>query len=761
MRGGILADEMGMGKTIQMISLLLTNKALSHDDDPGAARQDELRDTSDVAHDVNPETPMPRGGNLIVVPTVALRQWQSELALFCRKGSLSVAVYHGASRNASASDLCKSDIVLTSYKIVEIEHRKATSGAKIKCSVCGQKYYEEKYRLHRRYFCGKGAQRTAEQAKQQRKSDKEGNATKPLVKRPKHDQDGDEGDNDVDMPCSDSGEENGYAAVAVVSSSSAAATSSSSKKRGALKVSNRKSTKSLYIDETETETETEDDSGKGARLRDKMETSSAAVTTLSTTKKSQNQSKGQNKGNAKKIAQAETTSDDTGKGKGKGKAKAKAKAKPKSKAKGKSDDGDDDDDDFDVEENEQSGNDEGDGGRSKPVPSAKGKRKAPKEEEEEYYDSEVEKEIRVHQRNQTKVAPKSILHDVSWLRVVLDEAHNVKDRQTSTAKAVFGLVSLYKWCLTGTPLQNRVGELFSLVRFLRIDPHGYYFCSKKGCDCKRLHYTFKNEKCTSCNHAKMQHFSLFNKKIMNPIKNYGFINQGARAMAVLKHEVLDLILLRRTKTQRQDDIQLPPRVVRVRQDRLSPDEEDFYTSVFSNAKTEFDTYVSAGTVLNNYANIFEVLMRLRQAIDHPYLVIASKTLSNNILRSVGDKNEKINERRKQKKELSAARVDTEEETELFCELCKFVAEDARRAECSHVFCRECVIQYCDMNDSAAFCPTCKAVLTIDVDAVIPSLGHEDEDEDGGVVGGDDGNASFFNSSASTAATVTQIGRAHV
>ena len=36
-------------------------------------------------------------------------------------------------------------------------------------------------------------------------------------------------------------------------------------------------------------------------------------------------------------------------------------------------------------------------------------------------------------------------------------------------------------------------------------------------------------------------------------------------------------------------------------------------------------YVQAGSVLNNYANIFEVLMRLRQAIDHPYLVIHSNT----------------------------------------------------------------------------------------------------------------------------------------
>jgi DNA repair protein RAD16 len=76
----------------------------------------------------------------------------------------------------------------------------------------------------------------------------------------------------------------------------------------------------------------------------------------------------------------------------------------------------------------------------------------------------------------TGSTPSSVLHRVRWRRIVLDEAHCIKDRRSNTARAVFALSSKYRWCLSGTPLQNRVGELYSLVRFLRVHPYSYYFC---------------------------------------------------------------------------------------------------------------------------------------------------------------------------------------------------------------------------------------------------------------------------------------------
>jgi len=58
---------------------------------------------------------------------------------------------------------------------------------------------------------------------------------------------------------------------------------------------------------------------------------------------------------------------------------------------------------------------------------------------------------------------RSLLHSVEFFRVILDEAHNIKDRACNTAKAAFALKAKHKLCLSGTPLQNRVRLLIEMV----------------------------------------------------------------------------------------------------------------------------------------------------------------------------------------------------------------------------------------------------------------------------------------------------------
>jgi SNF2 family DNA or RNA helicase len=50
------------------------------------------------------------------------------------------------------------------------------------------------------------------------------------------------------------------------------------------------------------------------------------------------------------------------------------------------------------------------------------------------------------------------LHQVNWYRVVLDEAQYIKNNTARTSLACQNLKSVYRWCLTGTPLLNRLEE---------------------------------------------------------------------------------------------------------------------------------------------------------------------------------------------------------------------------------------------------------------------------------------------------------------
>jgi hypothetical protein len=68
---------------------------------------------------------------------------------------------------------------------------------------------------------------------------------------------------------------------------------------------------------------------------------------------------------------------------------------------------------------------------------------------------------------------------VRWFRVVLDEAQTIKNYRTVVARACCGLRAKRRWCLSGTPIQNAIDELFSYFRFLKYDPYSTYnsFCT--------------------------------------------------------------------------------------------------------------------------------------------------------------------------------------------------------------------------------------------------------------------------------------------
>ncbi|KAL4796131.1 SNF2 family N-terminal domain-containing protein [Aspergillus venezuelensis] len=65
---------------------------------------------------------------------------------------------------------------------------------------------------------------------------------------------------------------------------------------------------------------------------------------------------------------------------------------------------------------------------------------------------------------------KSPLHECMWHRIILDEAHMIRRRETTFHKAVVELPAKSRWCLSGTPIQNSLADLASLLAFIQIRP---------------------------------------------------------------------------------------------------------------------------------------------------------------------------------------------------------------------------------------------------------------------------------------------------
>ncbi|PTB69468.1 hypothetical protein BBK36DRAFT_150150 [Trichoderma citrinoviride] len=275
---------------------------------------------------------------------------------------------------------------------------------------------------------------------------------------------------------------------------------------------------------------------------------------------------------------------------------------------------------------------------------------------------------------------KSVIHAITFHRAILDEAHCIKTRTTMTAKACFALKTEYRWCLSGTPLQNRIGELFSLVRFLNIKPFASYLC--KQCPCSTLEWSMdENSRCSDCGHAGMQHVSVFNQELLNPIQKFGNLGPGREAFKKLRL-MTDRIMLRRLKKDHTNSMELPVKEVHVDRQFFGEEENDFANSIMTNGQRKFDTYVAQGVLLNNYANIFGLIMQMRQVADHPDL----------ILKKNAEGGQNI----------------------LVCCICDEPAEDTIKSRCKHDFCRACVSSYIKSTDEPD-CPRCHIGLVIDLE----------------------------------------------
>lgn len=303
------------------------------------------------------------------------------------------------------------------------------------------------------------------------------------------------------------------------------------------------------------------------------------------------------------------------------------------------------------------------------------------------------KETKGWSRGEDIIKEVSALHAIHYHRLILDEAHSIKSRNTGVAKACFALTSTYKWCLSGTPVQNRIGEFFSLLRFLEVRPFADYFC--RSCSCEKLHWaTDDAHMCVACNHGASEHISVFNQELLNPITGDD-VDLREQALSKL-HLITARIMLRRMKRDHTNSMELPMKDIIIHNEFFSEVERDFSTSIMSNSSRKFDTYVAQGVMLNNYANIFGLIMQMRQVANHPDLLLKKKSAE------------------------GAGNV-------YVCNICDEPAEDAVRSHCRHEFCRACIKDFmdtCEASGSEADCPRCHIALSIDFEQ--PEL-EQDED----------------------------------
>ena len=184
---------------------------------------------------------------------------------------------------------------------------------------------------------------------------------------------------------------------------------------------------------------------------------------------------------------------------------------------------------------------------------------------------------------------------VQWHTVVLDEAQAVKNAATKRSQAVMALQGDFRLAVTGTPLENHLGELWNLFRFL--------------------------------NPGLLGSLEQFNARFAAPIEK----ERDPQARARLRR-LIQPFMLRRTKTQVLSE--LPTRTEIVRDVELSKEEVALYENL---RRSALERLAESDTPAGQQAlQILAEIMKLRRACCHPRLVAPDLGLPGSKLAAFGE-----------------------------------------------------------------------------------------------------------------------------
>lgn len=292
-------------------------------------------------------------------------------------------------------------------------------------------------------------------------------------------------------------------------------------------------------------------------------------------------------------------------------------------------------------------------------------------------------------RNEEGKLPKMGLFSVEYLRIVLDEAHTIRNRTTKTAKAIHELQLKRKWVLTGTPVVNRLDDIFSIVKFLRLEP--------------------------------WSNFSYWKTFVTLPFEQKQF-NQ---TLDVVK-SILQPIFLRRTKAMKLKDgtplISLPEKEVVVQELEFTRREQLYYDFFKSKAYQSFKEGISSGDLLKKYTQILTHILRLRQICCHADLVSGSDELDETWTQelaafekpSLAERFENDTQMRQVMYSLYSKVHLTDSECSI-CTQSPINFNEMVITECGHSFCFQCLKEHFEFqtkNGHEPLCPDCRGLISI-------------------------------------------------